>query len=70
MYTGPLYMLHYPGDKDIMTVAYGIDLKFLAHEILVDKNRMLLRIAVYHRHEFFYLLIRNGDLHPLSAKYI
>ncbi|OQA16945.1 MAG: hypothetical protein BWY61_02173 [Firmicutes bacterium ADurb.Bin354] len=70
MNSGSLDMLHYSRYQDIFSITYRINFKFLALQIFINENRMLLRITVDDCHELFYFLIRDCDLHALSAKHI
>ena len=38
---GAFDMLHDPGNEDVLSVADGVDLQFLAHEVFVDEDRIL-----------------------------
>ena len=68
--TGTLYMLHDTGNQDVGAVTDGIHLYFLAHDILVNQNRMFLGYLVDDADEFVDILIAYGNLHTLSAQHV
>ena len=70
MDTGPLDMLHDPGDQDILAVAYRVHLDLLAHNVLVHQNRMLLGIPVDNTDVLHHVLIADSDLHSLATQHI
>ena len=51
--TGTLNMLHDTGNQDVGAVTDGIHLDFLAHDILVNQNRMLLGYLVDNADELY-----------------
>ena len=63
-------VLHNTRDQDICTVTYGIYFQLFTHQILIDKDRMLLCILVDDCHKFFDLSIGNCDLHTLTAQHV
>ena len=63
-------MLHDTGNQDVGAVTDGIHLYFLAHDILVNQNRMLLGYLVDNANEFVDILIAYGNLHTLSAQHV
>ncbi len=63
-------MFHNTRNEDICTVTYRIYFQLLTHQILIDKDRMLLCILIDDCHKFLDLRIGNRDLHALTAKYI
>ena len=67
MDTCTLDMLHDTRDQDIVAITYGINLDFLTHQIFINQNRMLLLMAIDNLHKLNDILIRDCNLHPLSA---
>ena len=66
-----LDVLHDARDQDVGTVTDGVDLDFLAHDIFVDQDRMLLGNLVDDADEFDqYRSSLMADLHALSAKHV
>ena len=70
MYARAFDMLHNTGNQNILAVADSINFGFGTLQIFIDKDRVLLRIAVDDRHELFDFLVGNRDLHALAAKYV
>ncbi len=70
MHAGALNMLHNPGNQNIRAVADRIHLDFLALEIFIHQNRMILRNPVDNTDKFFQFGIAKRDPHPLSAENI
>ena len=70
MDTSTLNVLHDTRNQDILTVAYCVDLDLFTLQVFINQNRMILCNPVDDTDEFFYVLIIDGNLHTLSAKYI
>ena len=70
MHARTLDVLHDARNDNILSVAYGVDLRLRAHEVLIDEDRMLLCVAVDDRHELLDFLIIQGDLHALASENI
>ena len=63
-------MLHNTRNQDILSIAHSIYLDFLAHEIFIHQDRMLLCDLVDDSDIFFYVFIADCDTHSLSSKYV
>ena len=70
MDSGTLNMLHNTRNQNVLAVAYGINLDFFSHQVLVNKDWMLLCDLVDHTDVLFHILIAYCNTHSLTAKYI
>ena len=70
MDTCSLYMFHDTRNQDIFAIAYGIDLNFLALQIFIYQDWMILCDTVNNTNKFIHIVIINCNLHTLSAKYV
>ena len=61
-------MLHNTGDKIVRTVADSVNFDFLAHHILIDKNRIFKSASCDDSHIFDDILIGVCDYHILTAE--
>ena len=68
--TGTLNMLHDTRDQDVCSVADGVYLDFLTHNVLIYQDRMLLGDLVDDADKFVNIFITDSDLHALSTQYI
>ena len=67
---GALNVLHDTRNQDILAVADRIDLNLNALNILVDQNRVFLRIAVDHTDVLVDIVVRNCDAHACAAEHV
>ena len=65
---GPLDMFHNTGDEDIRAVAYAVHFHFLADQVFINQNRMLLDIPVNDCHKLNDITVIYRNLHPLPAE--
>ena len=70
MHAGSFEMFHYTRYQYVFTVANGVNLDLLAHQVFVYKYGMFLLYPVYDFHEFDYVLVGIGYLHALAAQNI
>ncbi|CCZ61580.1 uncharacterized protein BN544_03868 [Hungatella hathewayi CAG:224] len=68
MDTGSLDMLHDSRDQNVGAVADGVNLDLLAHDVLINQYRMLLRNLVDDSDKFIHILVTDSDLHALAAQ--
>ena len=66
----PLDMFHDPRNQDIFPVTYCIHLYFLALQIFIHQDRMILHGLIDNPYEFVDILVADGNLHPLPAQNI
>ena len=66
--TCTLNVLHDTRNKNILSIAYSINLKLLTHQIFIYKNRMLLCITIDNTNILRNILIVDCNLHTLTAK--
>ena len=65
-----LDMLHDTRDQDILAVAYRIYFDLFSLKVLINQNRVILCNPVDNTDKFINVVIVDGNLHSLSAKYI
>ena len=70
MNAGALDVLHNARNQDILAVADRIDLNLDTLNVLVDQNRVLLRIAVDDADVLVDIVVRNRDAHTCAAEHI
>ena len=70
VYAGALDVFHDSRNQDICTVAYSIYLNFLALQVFVYQDRVLLCDPVDDSDKLIDIFITDRDLHALSSKYI
>ena len=63
-------MLHNTRDQDIGSVTDSIYLNFLAHNVLIYQDWMLLGDLIDDTDKFINIFIADSDLHSLSSQYI
>ena len=63
-------MLHDSRNENIVAIAYAVDFHFLANQIFVDKNRMLLNVPVDNGHKLNDIAVIDRNLHTLTAQNI
>ncbi len=63
-------MLHNPGNQNILTVANRIHFDFLAWDIFIYQNGVILCDLVDDPNKFVNILVRDGNLHTLAAQHI
>ena len=68
MDTGAFDVLHDTGNKDVFAITYSVNFDFLALQILINQNRMILGVSIDDVHELLDLFVIEGDLHALSTE--
>ena len=66
----PLDVFHDAGDQDIRSVTDSINFNFASHHVLVNKDGMILRIAVDVADIGINILVGNCNPHPGTAQHI
>ena len=70
MYTCTLNVLHNTRYKYIFSITNCVYLNLFTHKVFINKDWMILMITVYNRHILFNIIVRNSNLHSLSAENI